>query len=79
MTATLTQNQALLAYLQRWGEVTPLEAWRELGIYRLAARIKELRAQHDIRTEHTSSGATKYRLVRPRGDMSEQQAMGFAR
>lgn len=34
------------------GPVTPMEAWAELGIYRLGARVFDLREQgHDIRKE----------------------------
>ena len=45
-----TQTEALLLRLQR-GPLTPLEALTELGIYRLAARIKDLRDEgYDIHT-----------------------------
>lgn len=61
----MTQRDALLAYLQRHGRISPLEALRELGIYRLAARIIELRAAgHDIRTRLVDGHAV-YELVRP--------------
>jgi len=48
----MTQNDRLLEHLQRGHSITPLESWRDLGVYRLAARICELRQQgHDIHSE----------------------------
>lgn len=46
MTATISQTDGLLALLQLRGEagVTPLEALDELGCFRLAARVSDLRA-----------------------------------
>lgn len=38
-----TQNSRLYAYIKEHGSVTTLEAFRELGITRLSARIWELR------------------------------------
>jgi hypothetical protein len=38
----LTQAQRLLQYLKD-APINPLESWRSLGIYRLAARINDLR------------------------------------
>lgn len=46
-----TQNQRLLDHL-KIAPVTPLQAWDGLGIYRLAARIKDLRDDgHSITKE----------------------------
>lgn len=39
----MTQTQAVLDYLQRYGSITPLDALRELGCFRLAARIHDLK------------------------------------
>lgn len=39
-----TQNERLLNYLQTHGDIDPLRAWSELGIYRLGARIFDLKA-----------------------------------
>lgn len=38
-----TQRQLLLAYLLRYGSIEPLTALSQLGIYRLGARVKDLR------------------------------------
>lgn len=49
----MTQNAAILAHLQSGESITPLEAIGVYGVYRLAARILELRsAGYDIVTEH---------------------------
>lgn len=46
----MTQCERLLAYLQRFGRIDPLQAWQELGIYRLGARVFDLKAAgHDIK------------------------------
>ena len=40
-----TQTERLEAYLNERGTITPIEAWQLLGIYRLSARICDLRYQ----------------------------------
>jgi hypothetical protein len=45
----MTQDERLLDYLKDNNEIDPLEAWKELGIYRLSACIFRLRKQgHNI-------------------------------
>lgn len=39
----MKQNDAILDYIQRNGSITALQAVRDLGIMRLASRVKELR------------------------------------
>jgi len=47
----MSQCDRLLDRLKR-GPITPMEAWSELGIYRLGARIFDLKASgHDIDRE----------------------------
>lgn len=47
----MSQCERLLARLKR-GPITPLEAWSELGIYRLGARVFDLKEQgHEITRE----------------------------
>lgn len=47
----MSQCERLLARL-KLGPVTPMDAWAELGIYRLSGRILDLREQgHDITSE----------------------------
>lgn len=51
------QKQRILEWLQSGRTLTPLEAWREFGCYRLSARILELReAGHKIRSEDSECG-----------------------
>ena len=49
----MTQCERLLSYLELNGQIDPLEAWEQLGCYRLSARIKDLKNHgHNIITEH---------------------------
>jgi hypothetical protein len=41
----MTQKQRLLSYLEQGNKINPLKAWQELGIYRLASRICDLRKE----------------------------------
>jgi hypothetical protein len=46
----MTQRKKTLLYMIRFGEITPLDALRDFGCMRLAARIAELRREgHRIR------------------------------
>ena len=46
-----SQKQRLLAYLKQH-PINPLEAWQQLGIYRLAAQVHILRDEgHNIKTD----------------------------
>ena len=46
-----SQNNRLLDYLKQHGSIDPLRAYEALGIYRLAARVNELRKMgEDIKT-----------------------------
>ncbi len=48
----MSQNDRLLSHLQTNGSINPMQAWQELGIYRLASRANDLRnAGHNIITE----------------------------
>ena len=40
-----TQKELILDHLRNFGTLEPLETLREYGIYRLGARISELRSQ----------------------------------
>ena len=39
----MTQEKRLEDYLHKYGSINPLEAWQDLGIYRLSAVILLLR------------------------------------
>lgn len=38
-----TQAQRVLVYMENNGSITQMEAWKEIGVMRLASRISELR------------------------------------
>lgn len=38
----MTQGEKILAYLDRYGSITPAQAWYDLGISKLSTRIGEL-------------------------------------
>jgi hypothetical protein len=62
----MSQKTDILAHLQH-GPITPMEALKKYGCFRLAARIDNLRQDgHDIATEMVDTGDkrwAKYSLV----------------
>ena len=44
MSEKMTQNKAILNHLEKYGSITPAEAWAMYGCMRLGARIHDLRA-----------------------------------
>lgn len=38
-----SQNDRVLQYIQRHGSITPMEALKRLGVFRLGARIHDLK------------------------------------
>ena len=59
-----TQCEMIIEYLQRFGEITPLEALSAIGCYRLSARIADLRADgYDI-TMELAKGPKQYGIYR---------------
>lgn len=78
-----TQVEVILDMLKRASDagVTPHEALREAGCFRLAARIGELRAQgHNIETKNykTQGGAVVARYVLKRPEPALVQMPLFA-
>lgn len=52
----MTQKKVVLQHLKRFGSIEPLTALREYGIYRLGARVADLRSEgYDIITETKTS------------------------
>lgn len=50
----MTQKEAVLKHLQRYGKITDLEAYQNYAIRRLGARIWDLRNEgYPIKTENT--------------------------
>ena len=69
----LTQGMKILNYLWSFGSITPVEALRDLGVMRLAARIGELEQEgieiiHERETGENRMGEkvtySRYRLPR---------------
>jgi hypothetical protein len=57
----MSQNKKLLSYLKNNGSIDPMQSLNELGIYRLAARIYDLRSKGNIiKTIKQENGYTKY-------------------
>lgn len=57
----MTQTETILAHLQSGGSITPIDALREFGCFRLAARIKELRdSGHDVQTAWDTDGEKRW-------------------
>lgn len=41
----MTQSERIIAYIEKYGSITPFEAFADLGITKLATRISEMSAQ----------------------------------
>lgn len=61
------QHERIIAYLKAHKTISPMEAWNELGITKLATRISELRAKgyefykSDMRTINRFGEAVSYK------------------
>ena len=56
MDKKLNQYDMVLAYLRKFGAITPIDAYREFAVMRLGAIIYELRKDgYNIQTEYTTS------------------------
>jgi len=57
----MTQTETILAHLQAGGSITPIDALRDYGCFRLAARIKDIRDEgHDVQTDWETDGVKKW-------------------
>jgi len=51
----MTQVEAVYSYMKQHGSIEPLQALRDLGVFRLAARINDLRNKgYEIKTDQIS-------------------------
>lgn len=55
----MTQPEMVKKYIEDFGSITPLQAFADLGIYRLSACIYVLRKEHKIITE-MEEGTNRY-------------------
>jgi hypothetical protein len=64
--SNVTQTDLVLDYLNRYGTITPLEAMRELGCFRLAARIYDIEQRGYVVPRRTvkTTGKKTGRIVR---------------
>lgn len=64
-----SQNKMILTFLRRGKWITPLKALYDLGVYRLAARVRDLKDQgHNIKSEMIYEHPVKfarYKLIKP--------------
>lgn len=83
----MSQCDRLLSRLKR-GPITPMEAWSELGIYRLGARVFDLKAQgHEIVRELVAVNnrfgeecrVARYKLEAEEKEAAMQAALGFCK
>lgn len=66
--AGMSQKEWVLNYLRNHGDLTPLEALGQFGIYRLAARVWELKndgynIECEVKHDHNGKAYASYRLI----------------
>ena len=60
---TESQNQRILSYLQDGYSITAMSALKKFGCLRLAARVANLRAKHEIITDMIDDPKSKKRYA----------------
>lgn len=55
-----TQADRVLAYIERFGSITQIDAMRDLGVMRLASRISDLKKQGYPIVSDTESVKNRY-------------------
>ena len=68
----MTQCDRLLNYLETHTAITPLDAWNELGIYRLGARVWDLRNKRGLNITRTGGLACCDSWGRKESDTTER-------
>ena len=56
----MTQNEMILAYLEKYGSITQAEAMASIGCYRLGARIWDLRHDGHRISAELESGTNRH-------------------
>ena len=56
----LTQSMKVLKYMMDFGKITPVDAMKDLGVMRLAARISDLEEQGFEIVHERESGKNRY-------------------
>lgn len=64
----LTQKQRIIQYIEQFGSITPMEAYGDLGITKLATRISEMR-----------KGGMEFKIEMEQGKNRFQEPVRYAR
>ena len=64
----LTQHQRVINYIKQFGSITPMEAFADLGITKLATRISEMR-----------KGGMEFKIEMVQGKNRFQETVRYAR
>lgn len=59
-TKKVTQHEQIIMYIDKYGSITPFDAFREFGITRLAARIFEMRMKGINISGERESGKNRF-------------------
>ena len=56
----MTQRDRIREYMLEWGDITPFDAFRDLGVTKLATRIGEMIREGDRIKKETVTGTNRY-------------------
>jgi len=56
----MTQHDRIRQYISDWGSITPMEAFRDLGITKLSTRIGEMIAAGEKIKKETEHSVNRY-------------------
>lgn len=57
----INQRQQILSYIDEFGSISPLEAFRDLGVMRLSARAYDIEHKDGIKLKHkTETSKNRY-------------------
>lgn len=63
-----TQKESILRHLKERGSITPMEALKLYGSFRLSGQIYKLKRHHDIVTERVFENGVQYARYHYRGE-----------
>ena len=56
----MTQHDRIREYIDEWGDITPMDAFRDLGITKLSTRIGEMIRNGENIKKETVTGTNRY-------------------
>ena len=56
----MTQAKRIIEYINKFGSITPMEAFMDLGITKLATRISEMRKEGIIFEQKAEKGVNRW-------------------